>query len=190
MEQYQANAAIFAARRGGTIGTDNTAVGALRWDHDTSKMSALAGVHLETGVPNSWAHYSQQRDLNPEENGRSWGSIQNFATRYGFEPWSHGATHGDQTTQAGYVLETVGARAELETNMPACVVEGFTIPGVGGTRWGGFDGKQLSDYTDLPVGRLVLDTYGCSMGRLTDPPWRSVLASRWSGEVGYAPLRH
>lgn len=168
LTQHEANNVVFAARRGGSVGIGNVGAVAFRFDHDTTSIGTLARVHRETGVPASWAHFSRQRELQREKNNRSWGSLQNYATRYGFEPWSHGATHGDQSTQAGYRLETVVARAELEAYMPACVVEGFTIPGVGGSRWDGFDGKQLTDYTEKAVGRLVLEHYGCSMGRLSD----------------------
>ena len=139
-----------------------------------SRRSRSVGVDLtshpqETGIPLTWSHYSQQRALTPDKNGRSWGSVDAWARRWGFGPAGHTRTHTNKTTLAGYIEESVTARLELEEYLPSCRVQYATLAGVGGDHFGGFKGRTLEEYTDLEYGRLMLQTYGGIEGRLAPP---------------------
>lgn len=155
----------FLARRGGPIGTGGRGVVALRWDHHTDVAAPLVELHRRHGLPWTWAHYSQQREVPGQ--GLAWETIQQHALADGGEPWAHSRTHTDATTEDGLTEEIVLAREELQTSLPGCVIEGFVVAGVGGTGWLGFTPTTSLEYfTDTVAGRLVLDTYAVSTGHI------------------------
>lgn len=155
----------FLARRGGPIGTGGLGAVALRWDHWTDHAAPLVEIHRELGLPWSWAHYSHQRDV--EGHSLPWEDIQQHALSDGGEPWAHSQTHTDATTTEGLTREIVTSCEELRDALPGCVIEGFAIPGVGGSKWNGFtDTLTIEHFTGTEAGQLVLGTYAVSTGHI------------------------
>src|SRR5690606_7084565 len=58
--------ARFVAARVGTIGTGGAGAVAIRWDHnpDSAIDKGLVDLHREYDIPLTWAHYSQQVEIN------------------------------------------------------------------------------------------------------------------------------
>lgn len=162
----------FVLRRGGRIGTGGLGAVAFRWDHwPDYAYDGLIDAHLEYGIPWSWAHYSQQRNpaLARDQDGHdtTWTTIQRSALEHGAEMWCHGRTHSDQTTYEGRYDEAVTAKAELQASLPACAIEGFVIPGVGGTNWGGFNlTGSPENWLRTDVGRLIAEHYAVCTGHM------------------------
>lgn len=157
--------AAFVARRGGSIGTGGLGAVALRWDHWTDFSPPLIEINRAHGVPWSWAHYSLQQVR--DGHAMSWEQIQQIALEHGVELWGHSQTHSDTTTTEGFVREILTSRDELQAALPASVIEGFAIPGVGGTLWNGFTPTTtIEHFTGTEAGRLVLDGYAVSTGHI------------------------
>lgn len=161
-------------RSGGAIGTSGRGVVALRFDHNNRNFQDKVLPLLRArGLPASHCHFVDEMNPQPgytgdNSTGTTWADVQTAALKDGIEVWNHGWSHTDAVDIVGLTHEIVDAKTELETAMPKIKVAGFMVPGVTGTRWGGFS-DNLADpliYSKTLAGRLVMASHAACNGSL------------------------
>ncbi|WP_165968654.1 polysaccharide deacetylase family protein [Arthrobacter crusticola] len=165
----QALVDAFLARRGGPIGTGGKPAVSFRCDHHLNKFqSLLLPLHRKYDIPVTLAFGSKslQREVGADGSHLlTFPGIQKLALENGFEIGNHGATHRDAATSTELRAEIVHSKWDLEEAMPKLPVEMFVPPGVGGTRYGGFDGGRIqSDYQRYLAGRVIIANHAVSTG--------------------------
>lgn len=160
----------FVRSRGGVIGTGGKAVVAFRWDHNPVPAieSGLIELHRQYEIPLTWAHYSQQVEIDKGNwHSTPWSTLEEFALFDGMEVGCHSQTHQDATDDERLTAEIVTSLAELSESLPSLMIEWFIIPGVGGTNYNGFiSTNSPARWYDTPAGQLVLQTYAMCSGHM------------------------
>lgn len=163
-------AQTFTYARGGRIGTGGVSAVALRFDHGTVNFRDIVLPLLRKyGLPCTQAYYSEMfttgRDPESNTDGNiGWNELQQWALEDGVEPAAHSATHRDAATSNAMNEEIVESLADLRAAIPRASIDGFLIPGVGGTGYAGFNSSRLTDFTDTPAGQRILATYAWASG--------------------------
>lgn len=157
----------FVRRRGGFVGTGGKAVVAIRVDHGAVNMRDLILEQLNSrNLPFGMClNPGSNRMAMAENAGVTWSDYQNWCAVKGMEVWNHGMSHGDATTTAGLVKEIVESRELLEANIPNAVCEGWMVPGVGGTNYGGQSStNEVGSFFDYEAGRIILSSHAVASG--------------------------
>jgi hypothetical protein len=183
----------FALRRGGVIGTAGKPVVALRWDHGLVNFRDKVLPHIKRlGLPGSMAMNSAASRWNlPESAGVTPADLDAWAVANGLEVWNHGATHTDATTPDELNAEIVDALAALQAQVPSVAVEGWVIPGVGGTGYDGFSAGEEPTNWDTTAGRLILGYHAVSTSHMGAGAFpitgqRSIIPRHYSLDSGTA----
>lgn len=151
--------------RGGPIGTAGKAVGVIRVDHNNKLFQEILLPLLRArALPASMCQFVDVFDRaeytgSDVSTGYGWADVEAAALVDGIELVGHGWTHMDGELNR----EIVDSKTQLEalTNLR---VPTLMVPGVLGTKWGGFS-DNLADpdvFHNTEAGRLVMSTYaGC-----------------------------
>lgn len=158
---------FFLRRRGGKIGTGGLPVVSIRFDHGLMNLRDKVLPHLaRLGLPSStamnsarWDH-TETGDVTPED-------LNKWAVDYGMEIWNHGQTHGDASNLSDLTREIVTGKEELQAQTPSAPIEGWVVPGVGGTGYGGFSAGQNPERWDTIAGRLILGHHAVSTSHIS-----------------------
>lgn len=155
----------FTERRGGTKYTNGLGAVAVRYDHGLVNMKATVyPLMVARGIPFSLAINSRTWG-NAENNGTTAADVQSWVDAGWCEIWNHGADHSDQTTLAGLTDQIVTALSELKAQFPTVPIDGFIVPGVGGTNYNGFNGGGTPEaFYKTDAGRLILENHAVSTG--------------------------
>lgn len=105
-------------------------------------------------------------------NARTWDDDQNNqVTPAEADTWAdiefcnHGAHHADAVTDAELYDAIAAGQSELQAQLPNHAIDGFIVPGVGGTQYGGWGtGSSLTSFADYEAGRLILGHHAYSTG--------------------------
>lgn len=105
-------------------------------------------------------------------NSRTWDAAQNDqVTPAEADSWTdvefanHGAHHSDASTDAALYDTIALGQSELQAQLPNHAIDGFIVPGVGGTQYGGWGtGSTLTSFADYEAGRLMLGHHAYSTG--------------------------
>lgn len=105
-------------------------------------------------------------------NSRTWDAAQNNqVTPAEADTWTdvefanHGAHHSDASTAAALYDTIALGQSELQAQLPNHAIDGFIVPGVGGTQYGGWGtGSTLTSFADYEAGRLILGHHAYSTG--------------------------
>jgi hypothetical protein len=152
----------FSQRRGGAKKTGGKGAVALRFDHGLNNFDSVIRPLLEArNLPYSLAL-----------NSRNWSTAENNTVTAAMvdgwtlaEIWNHGAHHNDATVYATQYDTIVTGLAELRAQLPSKSIDGFIVPGVGGTNYGGFSGGQNpASFYSTDAGRLILEHHAVSTG--------------------------
>lgn len=160
----------FARRRGGTIGTDGRAVVCLRIDHGMNGVAAhIAPLAEQYSIPLSVAVYEKMHDpayRGAENSAMPWAAIDTAMVNQGWEIWNHSATHLDASGTTALTREIVTARDSIAAALPRAKIEGFAIPGTGGTDYDGFSTDTLNEsrWFEYEAGRLIMSAHAVSTG--------------------------
>lgn len=155
----------FAGRRGGTIGTNNLPVVALRFDHWLTPFNAkVLPLLRQHNLP--WAQIMNADTWATSGNqGMTPAQLETAAQTSGGEVWNHGGNHLDATSQSAIYDQIVGSLERLTTDLPLLPIEGWAPPGLGE---GGYDGhtpaNTIERHADTYAGQLVLSHHGVVAG--------------------------
>lgn len=156
----------FSFRRGGSKKIPfNTGAVALRFDHGLNNFDSIVRPLLEA------RNFKYLLALN----SRGWTTAENNAvTASMVDAWvagglckigNHGAHHNDCTTLAALQDSIVTGLAELKTQLPSASIDGWFVPGVGGTNYAGFNGGVTPEaFYNTDAGRLILENHAVSSG--------------------------
>lgn len=138
----------FLQARGGSIGTAGIAAVALRFDHNLANFRDIVLPLLRArSLPWSVAVNTAQNHINaPANGGVTFPQIQGWALNYGGEVLAHSHTHADSTSTSAIVANVEDSLPILKTGAPQLVVEGFAVPGVGGTEWEGWTSTNTPEH--------------------------------------------
>jgi peptidoglycan/xylan/chitin deacetylase (PgdA/CDA1 family) len=156
----------FSFRRGGSKKLPfGAGAVALRFDHGLNNFNTEARPLLEA------------RNLKYllALNSRGWSTAENdTVTAAMVDAWvagglckigNHGAHHNDCTTLAALQDCIVTGLAELKAQLPSASIDGWFVPGVGGTNYNGFNGGQTPEaFYNTDAGRLILENHAVSSG--------------------------
>lgn len=152
-------------RRRGPVNTDGKGAVALRFDHGLSNFNSKIRPLLEArNLPYSLALNSRSWDL-PENSGVTASMVNDWVAGGLAEVWNHGAHHVDATgTEALKDVIATGLE-ELRSQLPAASIDGWAVPGVGGTNYDGFNAGEAPDsFYGTEAGRLILANHAVSTG--------------------------
>lgn len=156
----------FSFRRGGSKKVPfGAGAVALRFDHGLNNFDSIVRPLLEA------------RNLKYllALNSRGWTSAENnLVTASMVDAWvagglakigNHGAHHNDATTLAALQDVIVTGLAELKAQLPSASIDGWFVPGVGGTNYSGFNGGTTPEaFYNTIAGRLILENHAVSSG--------------------------
>lgn len=145
--------------RMGKVDTGGKAAVALRFDHGLTKFSQIIRPLLQArGFKSTVAM-----------NSRTWGEAQNSAvTPAVADTWTdvefanHSATHEDAHTAEGLYDEIVTGLAELQSQLPNHSIDGWIVPGVGGSEYDGFGQGGTDAFASTVAGQLILGHHAWS----------------------------
>ncbi|MFJ4168396.1 hypothetical protein ACIPY3_02685 [Paenarthrobacter sp. NPDC089714] len=156
-------------RRGGVRGTGGKALVVLRFDHGLNNYKAIikpllrlrnliAAIALNSGV------YTTANST-AESNNTTFTEVQDWCVNDGDEIWNHGETHRDAATSAGLKTELVDSLTALRSALPKLAIEGFLMPGVGGTEFAGLNSIQdPATLYSTEAGRLLMGSHAFISG--------------------------
>ena len=155
------------ARKGGSIGTGGRAAFALRLDHGTNAFrDELALILKKYGLPATMAVYSEQREVNPDNNSVAWAEVESWHHSHGMSFGNHSDDHLDKPDAEGWYGGTIGSHQALTSLMPKVPIEQYIPHGsVGFERYGGFN--QASSHELIVgtlAGRMALSTHALISG--------------------------
>lgn len=176
----------FSFRRGGSKKLPfGAGAVALRFDHGLNNFDTEARPLLEA------------RNLKYllALNSRGWSTAENNAvTAVMVDAWvagglckigNHGAHHNDCTTLAALQDCIVTGLAELKAQLPSAQIDGWFVPGVGGTNYQGFNGGQTPEsFYTTDAGRLILENHAVSSGAFPNTAQR-ILDGRVRNGMGH-----
>jgi hypothetical protein len=178
----------FTRRRGGPkiLGIGKPAV-ALRFDHGLKSFDSTIRPLLEArGLPyalainaDMWSHATNAPTT--AEMVNTWvGTGQKLC-----EVWNHGKTHSDASNYADLVTTIVDGLSMLRAQIPAATIDGFMVPGVGGTSYNGFhQGNSAEAFWNTDAGRLILENHAVCSGYIPNSHYR-VLDGRIRQGLGH-----
>lgn len=155
----------FSFRRGGSKKTSGKGAVALRFDHGLNNFNTEARPLLE----------AKNVKYLLALNSRGWSTAENnTVTAAMVDAWvaaglckigNHGAHHNDASTLAALQDTIVTGLSELKAQLPSAQIDGFFIPGVGGTNYMGFNGGQIPEaYYNTDAGRLMAENHAVVSG--------------------------
>lgn len=155
--------ANFTARRGGKIGTGGRAVVALRFDHHTQDFQAkVLPLLRQYRLP--WSLNINAAAVGTGDDTMTFDQMQAAAIDQGGEIWNHSLNHSDSTVDSGIWPRIVTGLAQLRANFPLLPVEGWHLPGVGGSGYNGLNLGQTEDQWATYAGSLVLNNHAVASG--------------------------
>lgn len=155
--------------RMGQVLTGGLGAVALRFDHGLANFNTKIRPLLEArGLPYSLAL-----------NSRSWGLAENTGVTAAMvdgwvagglaEVWNHGADHADHTGAIALEDAIHTGLTELRAQLPSAKIDGWVVPGVGGTNYDGFGvGDSMSAFADTVAGRIIQRYHAVSTGYITN----------------------
>ena len=155
-----------SSRRGGTYGTNGTAVLSLVFDHGTNNfMSKIVPILSRYNVPATLGLNSRMYDpsyqFHHSDDETSWEQIQDAAIEHGFTIWNHGRWH----TGGGFD-EIVGGREDLEAALPEIPIDGWLHTGT----YGDFQsGSTFAKYWEHEVGAIIMNSHAYLTGDIQEP---------------------
>lgn len=154
-------------RRRGSVSTGGKGAVALRFDHGLGNFRDIILPLLRArGLPSSLALNSRSWGL-AENGGVAAADVNTWVQNDRVEVWNHGAHHGDADSTAALEDTIVAGLSELRSQIPAAVIDGFAVPGVGGTNYAGFNGgATLQSFYGTEAGRLILSHHAVTSGYL------------------------
>src|SRR5699024_4006260 len=155
------------SRKGGTIGTGGVSAFALRLDHGTNAFrDNLSSILKNHGLPATMAVYSDQREVNPENNSVEWEEVASWHHSHGVSFGNHSDDHLDKEGPEGWFGGTVGSLGKLREQMPRVPIEQYIPHGsVGFDRYGGFNKASSHDLiVGTLAGRMVLSSHALTSG--------------------------
>lgn len=155
------------ARKGGTIGTGGRAAFALRLDHGTNAFRDELGPILKKyGLPATMAVYSEQREVNPDNNSVDWEEVESWHHSHGMSYGNHSDDHLDKPGAEGWYGGTIGSHQALRQLMPKVPIEQYLPHGsVGYERYGGFNKASSHELiVGTLAGRMALSTHALISG--------------------------
>lgn len=156
----------FSFRRGGAKKIPfNTGAVALRFDHGLNNFNTDVRPLVE----------ARNMKYLLALNSRGWTTAENnTVTASMVDAWvagglckigNHGAHHNDCTTLAALQDAIVTGLAELKAQLPSASIDGWFVPGVGGTNYSGFNGGVTPEaFYNTDAGRLILENHAVSSG--------------------------
>lgn len=155
-------------RRRGGVKTIATGAVALRFDHGLANFNAMVRPLLEArNLPYSLALCSDKWS-EAENSGVTPAMVNGWVQGGLCEAWNHSATHAGAANKEAATAEIVGALATLRSQLPAAQIDGFAVPGTGGTGFAGFaTGAAVTEFSETYGGRLILDSHAVSSGYVT-----------------------
>lgn len=135
-------------RARGVVGTAGVGAVALRFDHNMLNFRDIVLPLLRArNLPWSLAVNTSQNHIDaPANGGVTWAQLQGWAVNDGGEILAHSHTHADSTSDSAIIANVQDSIPILKSGMPELVVEGFAVPGAGGTNWNGFLDTLTSEY--------------------------------------------
>lgn len=163
----------FTYRRGGPKKIGPKTSISFRIDHGLANFDSKMRAKLEQHSFN-YALALGSRDWGASENsGITPTIVNNWVTGGLAEIWSHGPSHADADTPEKLYDYIVKSKSELESDLPAAVIDGFMPPGAGGTRYMGFGPSDTPQkYFDTLAGQLILQTYAIGTGQFPGTSYR------------------
>lgn len=155
-------------RRRGPVRTNGKGAVALRFDHGLANFrDKILPLLRARGLKASLALNSRAWGL-AENGGVSAADVDGWVTEGVVEVWNHGAHHADAVTSAELEDTIVTGLAELSSQIPSAQIDGWVVPGVGGTNYNGFNGGgSLDAFTSTEAGRLILANHAVSTGAIS-----------------------
>lgn len=140
MQDNKSHVDAFMRARGGALGTGSVAAVALRFDHNMANFRDIILPLLRArNLPWSLAVNTSQNHIDaPANGGVTWAQLQGWALNDGGEVLAHSHNHADSTSDEAIIANVEDSIPILKAGMPEIVVEGFAVPGAGGTNWNGF----------------------------------------------------
>lgn len=156
----------WSRRRGGVKPTGGKGAVALRFDHGLANLKTvilplLRARALPFGVAINPSNWAQQ-----ENTGCTQADVQGWVTNDRAEVWNHGGNHQDATTPGTLRTQLVTSLATLRSQIPNAQIDGFMLPGVGGTQYLGFDAASPGVFTSTLAGRLLLKSHAVISGSM------------------------
>lgn len=165
----------FRERHGNTVPVGKKAVFTFKYDHDVNNFGDIViPIHRAHRAP---AHLAIMSEMFTTANGvernnlRTWADIDSWAINDAVELSNHGNNHRDAQTLPELVAAWITSLDTYKTQLPRCVVEIATVPGVSGSTppgkisFGGFaNGATLEAFTDTVCGRAMLGFHPVCMG--------------------------
>lgn len=155
-------------RRRGPVTTGGLGAVALRFDHGLANFNTKIRPLLEArNLPYSLALNSRSWDL-AENTGVTASMVDTWVAGGLAEVWNHGAHHGDAANRAALEDAIITGLSELRAQIPSAKIDGFAVPGVGGTNYDGFNGgTTVADFYGTTAGRLILANHAVSSGYIS-----------------------
>ena len=163
----------FSFRRGGSKKTGGKGAVAFRADHGLNNFNTEARPIFEAKTVKYLLAL----------NSRGWSTSENnTVTAAMVDAWvaaglckigNHGAHHNDASTLAALQDTIVAGLSELKAQLPSAQIDGFFIPGVGGTNYMGFNGGQTPEaFYNTDAGRLMAENHAVVSGALPNTAQR------------------
>lgn len=165
----------WSRRRGGRK-TLSTGAVALRFDHGLRNFDEKVRPLLEAhDLPYSLALCSQHWG-HAENTGITPAIVDGWVQGGLCEVWNHSRSHGGHPTVEGAAIEIIQGLTELSDQLPSAEIDGFVIPGTGGTGFGpGFvSGQRVDEFFNSPGGRMILGHHAISTGYIADTDHRTL----------------
>lgn len=143
----------------------NKGVVVFRYDHGLANFkSGILPIHQAANMPFYIAMNSRNWDFAEnagatQADARAW--IASGLAEFG----NHCADHTDKVTIETIFDTVVRGREELEEQLQT-IIHGFTVPGVGGTGFGGFTDGKLNAYSSTWMGEVVLANHAIASGNI------------------------
>lgn len=159
----------WSRRRGGVKSTNGKGAVAIRFDHGLTNLKAtIRPLMVARGFPFSIAMNPSNWGI-AENSGATMADVQSWVDFDKCEIWNHGGNHADATTPAALYAQLVTSLTTLRSQIPNAQIDGFVLPGVGGTQYLGFDGASPDVFTKTLAGRLLLKSHAVITGAIGSP---------------------
>ncbi|MEX5308885.1 glycosyl hydrolase family 28-related protein [Kocuria sp. CPCC 205297] len=154
-------------RRRGPVNTNGKGAVALRFDHGLGNFrDKILPLLRARGLKASLALNSRSWGL-AENGGVTAAEVDGWVSEGVVEIWNHGAHHSDAVTRAELEDTIVTGLAELRAQLPSAQIDGWVVPGVGGTNYNGFNGGgNTGVFTSTEAGRLILAHHAVATGAI------------------------
>ncbi|WP_129657472.1 polysaccharide deacetylase family protein [Rothia halotolerans] len=147
------------------VSTGGKGAVAFRFDHGLTNFKEIVLPLLRQHQLPAGIAMNSRTWANPNNAGVTQTEANAWVTTDRIEYWAHGATHKDAANEEQLVDEIVRGLEELRAQLPAATIDGFMIPGVGGTGYNGFNaGRNLKSFSATVAGQLILANHAVSSG--------------------------